>query len=185
MIMAASDLVRVAAVVHSDLMLTNRSRLVPEMLTRLLLLAPLVAGGCDPGDDSDESGTASAAGTVRRGVDVASGNDGKGTLYVAALDVCDLSGGGTILGFAAVPDADLAGTEAAVPFRVEALPRATVHLAVFLDDDGDATPQAPRPGLGDLVYTRDAGDGVVDCIAVELGDGDVADVEIVLNVVEE
>ncbi|WP_434420848.1 hypothetical protein [Nannocystis pusilla] len=122
---------------------------------------------------------------MRRTVDIAPDNDGEGTLFVAALDVCDLTGGGTVLGVAVVPDADFAPTDAAVPFTIEGLPRAEVQLALFLDDNGDAMPASPRPGPGDLVYTRSGGDGVLDCVAVALADGDVADIELALNVVEE
>ncbi|PCC71332.1 hypothetical protein SAMN02745121_00871 [Nannocystis exedens] len=173
-------------------------------MTRVALAAALVggalsAGGCEVEGESGESGgsggsgesetgeaeAASVAGTVTRTVDVAPGNDGKGTLFVAALDVCDLTGGGKVLGVAVVADADLAGEDAAVPFTIENLPRTSVQLALFLDDNGDAMAMTPRPGPGDLVYTRSAGDGVLDCVAVELGDGDVTDLELALNVLEE
>jgi hypothetical protein len=123
------------------------------------------------------------SGTVLRTATVAPGNDGKGTAVVGALESCDLAA--RLLGAAVVQNADLSGDGASVPFSIAMLPRGEVHLAAFLDDDGNLDLKAPRPGPGDLVYGTGAGDGVLDCIAVDLTDGDRHDLAVGLNLVEE
>lgn len=121
------------------------------------------------------------SGTVRRGEDVpiAEGNDGIGTLYIGAFDVC--AHDGTIVGFTAIPNADVSDPEARIDFAIANIPLDVVHLGFFLDDDGDADPMMPLPGEGDLVYADDVHDGVLSCVEVEAGDEGI---DLVLDNVE-
>jgi hypothetical protein len=126
---------------------------------------------------------AQVSGEVTRSADIAEGNDGIGTLYVAAFDVCEHTG--MILGAAIIPDADVSSADAAVPYAIKNLPRSTVYLAMFLDDNGNADPAAPLPDAGDLVYGTNAGDGILDCVTTELEGGDLENFSLELNLVED
>lgn len=166
--------------------------------TVLAAVCMVAASGCMMDDEEDERGScseaggaggegpaaASLAGVVTRSAALDPEQDGKGTLYVAALDKCDFRGGGRLLGAAAVPDADLSVDGAIVTFQVADLPCGTVHLAAFLDENGDADPRAARPAKGDLVYTLDPGDGIVNCVEAEACSGDARPVRVDLNFVE-
>jgi hypothetical protein len=156
----------------------------------------LIASACMMDDDDEETAatttssastgggapleTAHASGTVSASATIAEGNDGIGTLYVGAFDRCSHTEG-TLLGAAIVPDADLSQ---AVPFSIAELPRTTVYLAGFLDDNENADTMAPLPDAGDLIY-GDPGDGILSCVEVDLSDGDVAGVSIDFNGVED
>jgi hypothetical protein len=151
----------------------------------------LLLGGC-PMDDEDketadtgDSTAASAAvsGTVSRTAPIAADGDGVGTLYVAAFQTC--AHDGAVLGVTVIPEADLSSESGSVPYSISNLPPGTVHLALFLDDDGNADPNAPLPDEGDLVYGVDAGDGVLNCVEVDLSAGDVSDQALELNLLEE
>ena len=126
--------------------------------------------------------THTLSGTVGRTVELAPGNDGIGTLFVAAFSECGL--GQSLLGVAAVPGADLSAADARVAFTLTGLPAGPVHLGLFLDDNGDADPMGPLPHLGDLVYGFDACDGELDCVALEISDADLVDVALDLNLLE-
>lgn len=129
-------------------------------------------------DDDDDSGDEGStppsmiAGTVARTAAIAAGRDGIGTVYIAAFSECSLAT--PPLGLVVIPDADLSDTASTVDFAMEDLPEGAVHLALFLDDDGDADPMNPLPDPGDLVYSDEGGDGVLDCVEAEVGDEDVA-----------
>ena len=127
------------------------------------------------------TGPAIASGEVTRSVEPAVGGDAIGTVYIAALAACDLAA--QAVGGGAVPNADLSADGASVHFELVDLPRMEVHLAAFLDDDGDADPSMPIPGSGDLVYGTVAGDGSLDCVAVDLSSGDVSGIDIDLSIV--
>ena len=141
-------------------------------------LLPLLLGACPMMDDDDDSGDEGAtppsrvAGTVARTADIAAGRDGIGTVYIGAFSECSLAT--PPLGLAVIPDADLSDAASFVEFAMEDLPEGAVHLALFLDDDGDADPMNPLPDPGDLVYSNEGGDGMLDCVEVEVGDEDVA-----------
>jgi hypothetical protein len=172
----------------------------PHVLATATLAAALA--GCTMDDDPEPAGeggttsstsatsggggapAAAVTGAVSRSAPIARGNDGIGTLFVAALDLCDHVEG-QLLGFAVVPQADLSADGAAVPFSIDELPRAAVHLASFLDDNGNADPAVPLPDAGDPVLAGDVHDGLLDCIEVDLSGGDAEDVAIDLNNVED
>ena len=155
-------------------------------MTRDLWMMALILAGCPMGGDEVPTGetgvaeTATLSGTVARTAPIAADGDGIGTLFVAALDACP----GAPLGSAGVPSADLSADGAEIPFVIANLPRTTVHLALFLDDDGNADLAGPLPDPGDLVYGQDAGDGAIDCVEVDLSGGD-AEIALELNLLEE
>jgi hypothetical protein len=130
----------------------------------------------DDDDEGDEGSTTPAGieGTVSRAesATIAAGRDGIGTVYLAAFAECSL--GAEVLGVAAIPNADLSDPASAVEFSIADLPEGTVHVALFLDDDGDADPMMPLPDPGDLVYSDVGGDGLLNCVEVTVGDDDVA-----------
>ncbi|TPV95024.1 MAG: hypothetical protein B7733_12070 [Myxococcales bacterium FL481] len=113
--------------------------------------------------EATEDGPATVAGHVIRlaTTPLAADDDGVGTLYIAALETCDLTA--PLLGSAVIPNADFSQPEARVGFEIPDLSQ-PVHLAVFLDDDLNADPQAPTPDPGDLSYAEQAGDGILSCI---------------------
>ncbi len=135
----------------------------------------------ESGETGGPSANLSIEGTVRRTApEFGDGNDGIGVLYVAALEECGL--GAPLLAATGVPMADLSGDDA-VAFVIEGLTETTAYLAVFLDDDLDADPQAPAPDGGDLVFADLVGDGVLRGVAVEVAGEGVDGVELVLNAV--
>jgi len=131
----------------------------------------------DPQTDTGSAPSRSLEGMATRSV-VPSG-DGIGTLYVGALDGCDLTA--NFVGIAVVSSADLSADGAEVPFSMEGLPSIEVHLATFLDDNLDADPKLPLPGPSDLVYGTVAQDGALDCLAVDLASGDASGVVVDLG----
>jgi len=159
------------------------------MLMALTTLTGCPMGSDDPADSADSADTAgtdtdtgsgptrSLEGTATRSV--APSDDGIGTLYVGALDGCDLTA--NFVGIAVVPGADLSADGAEVPFSMEGLPPIEVHLATFLDDNQDADPKLPLPGPSDLVYGTVAQDGALDCLAVDLTSGDASGVVVDLG----
>jgi hypothetical protein len=142
------------------------------------LVLPLLLGACPMMDDDDDGGDEGStppsmiAGTVARTAAIAAGRDGIGTVYIGAFAECSFAS--PPLGLAVIPDADLSDTASTVDFAMEDLPEGAVHLALFLDDDGDADPMNPLPDPGDPVYSDEGGDGVLNCVEVEVGDEDIA-----------
>lgn len=147
----------------------------------VLLLAACPMMDDDDGGDEGSTTPTGIAGTVSRGASatIAVGRDGIGTVYVAAFAECSLDA--ELLGVVALPNADLSDPANEVAFMIDDIAADTVHLAVFLDDDGDADPMAPLPDGGDLVLTDVAGDGVLTCQEEAVGDQGI---ELVLNVAE-
>lgn len=133
------------------------------------------------GDPTRGDETYTIAGTVARldSAPIAEGNDGIGTLYIAAFAECHITA--MQLGGVAIPDADLSSEAFRVEFAVGMLPAGTVHFALFLDDDLNAILPGPTPSAGDPSFAEDISDGILDCIPVEITDADVTDVELVLN----
>lgn len=133
-------------------------------------------------DDHDEGGDEAGQtppileGTVTRETAIGEGQDGVGTLYVAALSSCEL--GAEFVGAAAVTDADFSADDAVVAFSIVDLPLPEVALAVFVDDNLDADPMNPLPGPGDMVYAEGVGDGVLSCV---MALADETDVEVPLT----
>jgi hypothetical protein len=123
----------------------------------------------------------SVAGTVRRdeAVAIPDGNDGVGTLFIGAFAECALDA--PIVGFAAIHGADVSDPEARIDFEIADIPTDVVHLAFFLDDDGNADPTLPLPDDGDLVYADDVEDGMLSCVTVDAG---TTDLDLVLTNVE-
>jgi len=147
-----------------------------------------VASDSDSADEThgtgDDGQVFTVSGTVVRIAPVPPDNDGKGTLYVGALETCDQTMF-KLLGATAIPNADVSDCDAALPYSITGLPSGTVHLVAFLDDDGNAQPTAPLPDAGDLVYAASVTDGVLNCIEVSIVGEDVNDVTITLNAVED
>ncbi|MBL4683769.1 MAG: hypothetical protein JKY37_04205 [Nannocystaceae bacterium] len=112
----------------------------------------------------------SISGTVRRGeaAMIAEGNDGVGTVGIAAFSECALDA--QLVGATVVLDADLSDLNTTIPWEIADVPPSTVHLAFFLDDNGDADPEAPAPGPGDLLFASGIGDGVLSCLEVTAGE---------------
>lgn len=154
------------------------------MLIHRFTLASALALVCacpmddDDGGGGDEAGQVppTLQGSVSRETEIASGEDGVGTLYVAALASCEL--GAELIGAAAVTDADVSADGSSVSFSIVDLPMSEVALAVFLDDNLDADPMNPLPGPGDMVYADGVGDGVLSCV---MALSDEADVEVPLT----
>ncbi len=138
----------------------------------------LASTGCPMDEDdstgADEGGTPTSSmsigGVVSRpaSTEIADGNDGVGLLFIAAFDECALDA--EVLGTAAIPNADLSDPQTLLDWTIADLPGSPAHLAFFLDDNGDADPNVPRPGPGDLVFADGVGDGVLSCVEVEGGD---------------
>jgi hypothetical protein len=140
------------------------------------------SGGAEgPGDESSgaadtgQGGEFSAGGTVSSDAAPFMDNDGIGDLYIVAFD--DECGGNAASGTTVV-GADLSDPASSVPFTIEGLPAGTFLLTAFLDDNGDADPNAPGPNMGDIVMA----DGVMPgCVEVEIVDASVDGAALVLN----
>lgn len=134
-----------------------------------------------PGDESSgaadtgQGGEFSAGGTVSSDAAPFMDNDGIGDLYIVAFD--DMCGGNAATGTTIV-GADLSDPANTVPFTIEGLAAGTFFLTAFLDDNGDADPNAPGPNMGDIVMA----DGVMaGCVEVEIVDASVDGAALVLN----
>lgn len=138
----------------------------------------LAATGCPMDEDdsmgADEGGTPTSSmsigGVVSRplSTEIAEGNDGIGNLVIAAFAECSLDA--EVLGTTAIPNADLSNSQTLLDWTITDLPASPAHLAFFLDDNGDADPNVPLPGPGDLVFADGVGDGILSCVEVEGGD---------------
>lgn len=133
---------------------------------------PMTDAGAIPATDAKVSGN------VERTVEPSESGDAVGTVYIAALESCDLKA--PVAGFAVLQKVDLSELAGRAPFEIT-LPKARLSLAVFLDDNADADMAQPRPGPGDLVHGSVASDGMLDCVAVDSSRGDVDDVLITLG----
>ena len=135
------------------------------------------------GDDESTTGApaGSVSGIVRRTSALGPEDDGIGVLYVGAFAECDHMG--QIVGFFAMPNADLSLEENEVPFAIENLALDTVYLASFLDDDGNADQAMPLPDAGDPVLADDVEDGLLTCVEVQVARG--SDVVIELSELED
>lgn len=90
--------------------------------------------------------------------------DGKGTLYVAMLESCDLRL--PPVGVAVVPNSDVSQGKR-VTFQFESVASGHYFLAIFLDEQNLTPLGAPIPDKGDMVYsTTGFGDGQIDCVEV-------------------
>ena len=159
-----------------------------KLRTAALMLCVLSLGAGCPMDDGDDAGddmssdpTFSISGAVTRleSAEPLADDDGIGTLYVGALESCELTA--PLAGAGVVPMADFSSADASVEYEIADLPDGTYHLALFLDDDGNADTMAPAPDPGDLVYATGVGDGILSCIEVTIDDGDVEEVDLVLT----
>ena len=140
----------------------------------------------DPTDGASSESTAGVATFTMSGqvvrlasAPIAEGDDGIGTLYVAAFASCGQ--GEAPLGVFALPEADLSDEAVGVPWTISGLPPGPIHFGLFLDDDGNAMPPMVLPDAGDPAYTLDPCDGELSCLEFELVDEDLAGVELVLN----
>ncbi|MCH9687968.1 MAG: hypothetical protein K0V04_41445 [Deltaproteobacteria bacterium] len=148
---------------------------------------PATTGCHDTDDDSDDGTTASddlpaqilgITGRAKSAM-IAPGNDGVGTVFIAAFDSCELTAG--LVGIAVLPNADLSVADVPIEFTIEDLPPGTVFLAAFLDDDGNADPTMPMVGPGDLVFADVVQDGQLSCVEVALLPGESTAAEIWLD----
>ena len=148
-------------------------------------------GGSTEDDGSSEgeatSETTGAAthtieGVVKRTSPLARGEDGIGTLYVGAFAECDHTG--QVVGFFALPDADMSVDGSEVPFTIQNITLETVYLASFLDDDLNADQAGPLPDAGDPVLADDVEDGELTCVTVDVATGSTG-VVVELNMLED
>jgi len=108
------------------------------------------------------------------------GQDGIGTIYIGVFAECRLDAEVTGSGF--VFDADLSVAGVTESFTVENLRSGTHYLGLFLDDNNDADTELPLPGPGDLVYApTGVGDGVLDCVEINIDAADVSDIAIEIS----
>jgi hypothetical protein len=119
---------------------------------------------------------------VKRTSPLARGEDGIGTLYLGAFAECDHTG--QVVGFFALPDADMSVEGSEVPFTIENISLETVYLASFLDDDLNADQTAPLPDAGDPVLADDVADGELTCVEVNVATGSTG-VVVELNMLED
>ncbi|MCX4242537.1 hypothetical protein [Paraliomyxa miuraensis] len=153
----------------------------------LLAIPPLCAGCPMDGADDDHTGdeaslppeTFSVLGQVTRSAAAVPVDDGVGTLWIAVFTACEL--GAPLVAAVRIDDADVSQAGVPVPFEIVDLPPGEHHVALFLDDDGNANPMAPLPDPGDLVYETGLDDGVLSCIPVEVIDEDVEGLALVLT----
>jgi hypothetical protein len=146
----------------------------------------------DPEDPPEDDGsTYTISGNVTRPVrfDVlgsvqtdlpAYGADGLGPLSVSLTDVCFSVGGdpGTVYETVIVPDADLSEPDNVVPFAFSPVPNGIYYVNGFIDDNTNAIPEDPFPGIGDLVSFGEAGP---TCAQVIVEGADMTDVIYELN----
>jgi len=126
----------------------------------------LILAACHSSDDESENTTSTrytVSGWVTRTQTATpvDGQDGVGTIYIAAFAQCSLDGRLTGSGF--VPNADLSVIGVTEKFELTDMSTGTHHLAVFLDDNNDASLEAPH------------------CVEVTVGNADIADITIELN----
>jgi hypothetical protein len=148
------------------------------------------SSGMPPDEDTAASSTgeelpARIEGTIGRSAtaELAPDGDGIGTVYIAAFSHCATDA--PLVGFVALPNADLSQPDVTLPFVIEELFGPAVHLAAFMDDDGNADPMAPLPDPGDPVLAEDVGDGLLTCVEVALVPGETASPELWLNLTEQ
>ncbi len=140
-------------------------------LLSLVTLFGVMAAGCQ---SHPISSSPRISGHVTRApsVSLAQGEDGKGTVFIAAFSTCKL--GEPLAGFDVVPNANLQTAGASVPFSIKGLKSGTYYLTAFFDENGDASQKAPRPGPTDLVHAPSGiGDGTLDCVTANMGENDV------------
>jgi len=125
----------------------------------ILVAALMLCSACPASDDdaemhldevsSDAGSTpdskATVSGIVSRTVEPSDDGDATGTIYIVALEACDLMA--PVVGAHVLPAADLSERAASETFEL-ALPKRKVALAAFLDDNEDAESTQPRPGSG-------------------------------------
>ncbi len=139
-------------------------------------------GESSGGTDTETGGApASLLGHVHRdaAATIADGNDGVGTLYVAAFGGC--AEDAMLAGFAIVDMADVSSPDAVVDFTIANLVPGEYDLRVFLDDNGTAMLPTPAPDPGDLVADPDLADEGATCNMVTM-DGVDLDAELTLTV---
>jgi hypothetical protein len=143
-------------------------------------------GTTDDGGSSEDESTGAAThtieGVVKRTSPLARGEDGIGTLYVGAFAECDHMG--QVVGFFALPDADMSVDGSEVPFTIQNITLETVYLASFLDDDLNADQAGPLPDAGDPVLADDVEDGELTCVEVNVATGSTG-VVVELNMLED
>ena len=142
----------------------------------------VLAAGCGMDGDCNEGPPYTIGGGLIRTetATIAPGRDGRGTAYVIALTACRLDA--AVAGAAVVPQADLVSLDDQVDFAVSDLVSGVYYLAAFVDDEADADSMNPRPGPGDLVHAPNgAGNGVLDCVVVEVAEADARGIIIPLT----
>lgn len=127
--------------------------------------APMVdAGPIDAGMPPDAPGTASLVGVITRSADgtgISPMGDGRGDVYLYLFDddPADTTRMPNLIAEFVARGADLSTPERSIPYALYGIPPRPepYHVAIFLDDDGNAMPADPRPTIGDSVATRAGG----------------------------
>jgi hypothetical protein len=140
-----------------------------------------------PGDSETTStdttgapvGSYPVSGTVTRSTELAEGNDGIGTLWLAVVDNCGFDF--EVAAAAMIPDADLSRPGAAAPFTVPDVPEGAWFVIAYLDDNENAQLPDPQPDPGDLVGSD--GLGGVACMPVIVDGAAVEGITLDLNFV--
>lgn len=141
---------------------------------------PDSSGADDPStDDTGPAELGAIGGSITRTAEPTGG--GLGTVYVAVFaDNPITTMGAATLGQAVIEDADLTDPTTALTYTVEGLPVRSepYHVVAFLDDDANASMDAPGPDMGDLVTLDGTGTPTV-----VVTPGDPVPMDLVLNAV--
>ena len=122
--------------------------------------------GCQVNDVAVSNLSVSGEVSASNSIQMSPSLDGKGTLYIAMLEQCDLKA--PLAGVATVPNADLSQGHR-VAFTIEAAKEGRYFLATFMDEQSLTPKGPPRPTSGDMVYsTSGFGDGKIDCVEVSV-----------------
>jgi hypothetical protein len=150
---------------------------------------PTVAddGGSDEANDDGASTDGGATtgvegstifGTVSRSAaaGIAPGNDGMGVFYLGVLvecsqDAASVGGNGV--------QVDVSAQDTPAVWEINGVPDGHYFLAGFLDDNGNADPEAPYADMGDLAAAEGFGPA---CLEVTVAGDEVAAGQFVLNI---
>jgi hypothetical protein len=140
---------------------------------------PDSTGDASSSDDTGPAELGAIAGSITRTAEPTGG--GVGTVYVAVFsDNPITSMDAATLGQAVLEASDLTDPTTALTYLIEGLPARDepYHVVAFLDDDANASMDAPGPDMGDLVTLDGTGTPTV-----VVTPGDAVPMNLVLNAV--
>jgi hypothetical protein len=162
----------------------------PCFLLSAVFIVGLVGCGEDEEGTSSHQETYSISGTVTRSIDLDpnlwickyaplfSGFgpekcDAKGDIYLHLMHTCPSLSGclPEIIAETIIPDADLSGDGASIPFEMKNLPNGTYYLSGLMDDAPNIFNPPDISETGDLVMF---GETAPKCVEVIVDDGDVS-----------